>query len=260
MADRESQRGDGDVDDEVDEQEVDEVDEVDEVEEVGRVGKSSSSSDSSSAASTNEEAALEVWLTSDTSPTTPPLWLAPVALGALRCGASTPLAFALGARGSRTLVRRLRLQQSLQRHHGCVNTLHFNESGTLLASSGDDLSVVLWNWATANVMVKFESGHRSNVFQAKFLPQSGDSTLVSSSRDGQVRVSSLTTPARGGVVTRRVAQHRGAAHKVSQSLTHSVTHSDSHSDTHSVTQSVSHSLTQSLTQPDHSSQGRCGDS
>ncbi|CAM9196397.1 unnamed protein product, partial [Lampetra fluviatilis] len=59
------------------------------------------------------------------------------------------------------------------------------------------------------------STNEKSALEAKFLPQSGDSTLVSSSRDGQVRVSNLTCPAKGGVVTRRLAQHRGAAHKLS---------------------------------------------
>lgn len=52
------------------------------------------------------------------------------------------------------------------------------------------------------------------VFQAKFLPNSGDSTLAMCARDGQVRVAELsaTQCCRS---TKRVAQHKGASHKVS---------------------------------------------
>lgn len=51
--------------------------------------------------------------------------------------------------------------------------------------------------------------------QAKFLPNSGDSTLAMCARDGQVRVAELsaTQCCRN---TKRVAQHKGASHKVSQ--------------------------------------------
>ncbi|KFO64063.1 DDB1- and CUL4-associated factor 8, partial [Corvus brachyrhynchos] len=51
------------------------------------------------------------------------------------------------------------------------------------------------------------------VFQAKFLPNSGDSTLAMCARDGQVRVAELsaTQCCRS---TKRVAQHKGASHKL----------------------------------------------
>lgn len=55
----------------------------------------------------------------------------------------------------------------------------------------------------------------SSYTQAKFLPNSGDSTLAMCARDGQVRVAELsaTQCCRN---TKRVAQHKGASHKVSQ--------------------------------------------
>lgn len=50
-------------------------------------------------------------------------------------------------------------------------------------------------------------------FQAKFLPHSGDSTLAMCARDGQIRVAELSATQRCKN-TKRVAQHKGAAHKV----------------------------------------------
>ena len=50
--------------------------------------------------------------------------------------------------------------------------------------------------------------------QAKFLPHSGDSTLAMCARDGQIRVAELSATQRCKN-TKRVAQHKGAAHKVS---------------------------------------------
>ena len=53
--------------------------------------------------------------------------------------------------------------------------------------------------------------------QAKFLPHSGDSTLAMCARDGQIRVAELSATQRCKS-TKRVAQHKGAAHKVQASI------------------------------------------
>ncbi|PSN50052.1 DDB1- and CUL4-associated factor 8 [Blattella germanica] len=115
--------------------------------------------------------------------------------------------------GSLHSVQRLELMYKLEAHHGCVNALHFNNSGTLLASGSDDLNIVVWDWALGKFLVVYNSGHRSNVFQAKFLPLTGDTHIVSCGRDGQIRLAELSST---GVCrsTRRLAQHRGPAHKI----------------------------------------------
>ncbi|KFP11279.1 DDB1- and CUL4-associated factor 8, partial [Egretta garzetta] len=51
------------------------------------------------------------------------------------------------------------------------------------------------------------------LFQAKFLPNSGDSTLAMCARDGQVRVAELSAT-QCCKNTKRVAQHKGASHKL----------------------------------------------
>lgn len=111
------------------------------------------------------------------------------------------------------MVRRLVTVERMKAHEGCVNALSFNRIGTLLASGSDDLDIVLWNWQKARPSVTYESGHRSNVFQAKFMPFSGDCHVISCARDGQVRLAELNSQ---GVcrATRKLAQHRGAAHKL----------------------------------------------
>ncbi|XP_010006896.1 PREDICTED: DDB1- and CUL4-associated factor 8 [Chaetura pelagica] len=77
----------------------------------------------------------------------------------------------------------------------------------------DDLKVVVWDWVRRQPVLEFESGHKSNVFQAKFLPNSGDSTLAMCARDGQVRVAELSAT-QCCKNTKRVAQHKGASHKL----------------------------------------------
>lgn len=67
--------------------------------------------------------------------------------------------------GSLHSVQRLELMYKLEHHDGCVNSLNFNHSGTLLASGSDDLKICLWNWPVGKLLCSFESGHKSNVFQ-----------------------------------------------------------------------------------------------
>lgn len=121
--------------------------------------------------------------------------------------------FRVDCYGSRRMLERLELMYKMHAHDGCVNALHFNSTGTRLASGSDDLSVVIWDWATGEPVLKYDSGHRSNVFQAKFVPMTGDCYIVSCARDGLVRLAELSST---GVckTTRRLAQHRATAHKL----------------------------------------------
>ncbi|CAH1797070.1 unnamed protein product [Owenia fusiformis] len=117
------------------------------------------------------------------------------------------------AMGSVDLVQRLKLQYKMEKHEGCVNALHFNRAGNLLASGSDDLKIVLWDWCKNTPSIVYDSGHRSNVFQCKFVPHSNDCIVASCARDGQVRLGELSAT---GVCkgTRKVGQHKGAAHKL----------------------------------------------
>jgi WD40 repeat protein len=44
-------------------------------------------------------------------------------------------------------VQRMELNQRLEGHNGCVNTVSFDtEAGNILISGSDDLQIVLWDW------------------------------------------------------------------------------------------------------------------
>ncbi|XP_061189141.1 DDB1- and CUL4-associated factor 8-like [Saccostrea echinata] len=128
-----------------------------------------------------------------------------------------PSIFREKVQGSLQMVQRFKLQYKMEYHDGCVNALSFNRIGTLLASGSDDLNVILWNWIKKRPSLVYDSGHRGNVFQAKFMPFSGDCHVVSCARDGQVRLAelSLTGVCKG---TKKLAQHKGAAHKLALEL------------------------------------------
>uniref|UniRef100_A0A3Q4BYT1 Uncharacterized protein n=1 Tax=Mola mola TaxID=94237 RepID=A0A3Q4BYT1_MOLML len=159
-----------------------------------------------------EDEAMEAWLGAELCDVRGPVWRAVPSLRSREIGRDSHQ-FVRRVCGARGLVQRLELQGRLETHTGCVNTLHFNPSGTRLASGSDDLQVVIWDWAIRRAELQFDSGHKSNVFQAKFLPHSGDSTLAMCARDGQIRVAELSAT-QCCKNTKRVAQHKGAAHKV----------------------------------------------
>ncbi|XP_040911286.1 DDB1- and CUL4-associated factor 8 [Toxotes jaculatrix] len=160
----------------------------------------------------DDDEAMEAWLGAELRDLRGPIWRAVPSLRSREIGRDSHQ-FVRRVCGARGLVQRLELQGRLEKHTGCVNTLHFNPSGTRLASGSDDLRVMIWDWAIRHAELEFDSGHKSNVFQAKFLPHSGDSTLAMCARDGQIRVAELSATQRCKN-TKRVAQHKGAAHKL----------------------------------------------
>ncbi|XP_063377846.1 DDB1- and CUL4-associated factor 8 [Cydia fagiglandana] len=118
--------------------------------------------------------------------------------------------------GSLHAVYRLQKLHHLNKHKGCVNSINFHPEGQLLASGSDDTNVVVWDWARQAALQTIKTGHKSNVFQSKFLHLNARSQLniVTCARDGQVRL--LQCPPSGGatVSRRRLASHSRAAHKL----------------------------------------------
>ena len=71
--------------------------------------------------------------------------------------------------GSKSFVQRLCLAEKLEFHDGCVNSLNFNEAGSLLASGSDDCNIAVWNWQkSSKPKLTYDSGHNSNVFQVRW--------------------------------------------------------------------------------------------
>ncbi|XP_022725452.1 DDB1- and CUL4-associated factor 8-like isoform X4 [Durio zibethinus] len=94
--------------------------------------------------------------------------------------------FAHRLAASEDLVLRLDIYKKLVKHQGCVNTVSFNSDGNILVSGSDDKRVIVWDWETGNSKLSFQSGHVSNVFQAKIMPYTDDRSLVTCAADGQI--------------------------------------------------------------------------
>lgn len=86
---------------------------------------------------------------------------------------------------SKHFVQRLGLEKTLEIHQGCVNSVNWNDSGSLLLSAGDDYHLVITNPFTHTVCVDYKTQHKTNIFCAKFLPTT-DNRVISCSADGAV--------------------------------------------------------------------------
>lgn len=86
------------------------------------------------------------------------------------------------------LVARLGLEAELSGHTGCVNCLEWNQKGEILASGSDDVQIILWDPFHHKKLQTLQSGHHGNIFSVKFLPQSGDGTMLSGAADFKIRV------------------------------------------------------------------------
>lgn len=128
-------------------------------------------------------------------------------------GFETPRKYINKGISSLDLVRKMKLSHNLNHHDGCVNSLNFNRIGTLLVSGSDDYQVCMWDWARKNIVLTFDSGHKSNVFQTKFVPFTGDSQIVTCARDGQVRLA-LISSSGNHIGTKKLAKHSDSCHKL----------------------------------------------
>ncbi|KAG7279505.1 hypothetical protein CRUP_035891, partial [Coryphaenoides rupestris] len=81
--------------------------------------------------------------------------------------------------GRREFVQRLKLEATLN-----VNTISWNDTGEYILSGSDDTFLVITNPYNRKVKKSIRSGHRANIFSAKFMPHTNDQEIISCSGDG----------------------------------------------------------------------------
>ncbi|RKP05983.1 WD40-repeat-containing domain protein [Thamnocephalis sphaerospora] len=100
----------------------------------------------------------------------------------------TPLHFINSMYATGAFVARLRQSDLLDSHEGCVNALSWSSNGQRLVSGSDDTQICIWNASDYSLACKIATGHRANIFSAKFMPHSGDATVVCCAGDAEIRV------------------------------------------------------------------------
>ncbi|KAH8238475.1 hypothetical protein KR032_007373, partial [Drosophila birchii] len=89
-------------------------------------------------------------------------------------------------KNSLSFVQRLGLLQTLNVHNGCVNTVNWNASGTLIVSGSDDNHLVVTDAHSGRVLARSKTQHKHHIFSARFMPHTNDSAIVSCSGEGLV--------------------------------------------------------------------------
>lgn len=56
-------------------------------------------------------------------------------------------------------------------HIGCVNTILFNQDGSLAITGSDDMTIQLHNIYTKKLELKIQTLHRGNIFDVKEIPE-----------------------------------------------------------------------------------------
>ncbi|KAK9713955.1 hypothetical protein RND81_06G061000 [Saponaria officinalis] len=91
-----------------------------------------------------------------------------------------------------SMVQRLSLERELEGHIGCVNTIAWNSAGSLLISGSDDTHINIWRYSDRKLLNSIDTGHSSNIFCTKFVPETCDEIVASGAGDAEVRVFNIS--------------------------------------------------------------------
>ncbi|XP_015571581.1 protein ALTERED SEED GERMINATION 2 isoform X4 [Ricinus communis] len=91
-----------------------------------------------------------------------------------------------------SLIRRLSQERELEGHQGCVNSIAWNSTGSLLVSGSDDTRMNIWSYSGRKLLHSIDTGHSANIFCTKFIPETSDELVVSGAGDAEVRLFNLS--------------------------------------------------------------------
>lgn len=116
-----------------------------------------------------------------------------------------------GCVSSLSFLKRLKLLEAIECHEGCVNAINFSICGSLIASGSDDLHLCVSDVYSGQTKLKYLTSHTNNIFQSKFMPHTGSSEIITSSRDGSVMRCVMRE---GDVVESKIGTHTDSCHKL----------------------------------------------
>ncbi|XP_046886819.1 DDB1- and CUL4-associated factor 6 isoform X1 [Hypomesus transpacificus] len=88
--------------------------------------------------------------------------------------------------GRKEFVQKLKLETTFDVHEGSVNTICWNGTGEYILSGSNDNNLVITNPFSRKVMATIKSKHGSNIYCARFMPQTNDHVILSSAADGKI--------------------------------------------------------------------------
>jgi len=135
----------------------------------------------------------------------------PSYLNSRSCGNIVNKQFEDGCISSLPFLKKLKLLEAIECHEGCVNAINFSECGSLIASGSDDLHLCVSDVYSGQTKLKYLTSHTNNIFQSKFMPQTGSTEIITSSRDGSVKRCVLRE---GEVVESNIGSHADSCHKL----------------------------------------------
>uniref|UniRef100_A0A914L6E9 Uncharacterized protein n=1 Tax=Meloidogyne incognita TaxID=6306 RepID=A0A914L6E9_MELIC len=83
-----------------------------------------------------------------------------------------------------------RFLDSITGHEGCVNSIKWNDSGTLLASGSDDQHLIIWH-QNGRLLRRLQTLHSNNIFSVLFVPHAHDHLLLSAAGDSLILLHEL---------------------------------------------------------------------
>ena len=99
-----------------------------------------------------------------------------------------------------TIIKRLSLSAKLKVHTGCVNTVCWSElNPNLILSGSDDHKLVITDSFSGQVKASINTAHRTNIFSARFVPNTCDNHIVSCAAGGDIWLTDVTRPTERGV-------------------------------------------------------------
>lgn len=87
-------------------------------------------------------------------------------------------------------VKSIQHTYTLHGHEGCVNSIKWNDSGTLLASGSDDQHLIIWH-QNGRLLRRLQTLHSNNIFSVLFVPHAHDHLLLSAAGDSLILLHEL---------------------------------------------------------------------
>lgn len=114
--------------------------------------------------------------------------------------ANTPNALPNILKNHLPFLDQLDFVKKLPVHTGCVNTIHWNETGEYILSGSDDKNLCITKPTNLldgskgyTVLSKIQTHHLGNIFSARFLPNTSDMLTISCSTHGPVKVHEINS-------------------------------------------------------------------